>query len=515
MGQTSAQEKKLTKSSLLKHMADIVEPVSYSTSSGDNAIITYAYAKIYPKYTVDDILWTCEDLQTEPENVNFEICYEKHINNVWLKAIIKKLRTGNRFYVSKISDLGGTPIAIANNLKKIKEKSVYLAICREEAMPVELDFSPKEYPFNPNDIEFSDYLKKYTEKLYPILLELIQSSIPVSEMASQAKKVRPLSMKDFSDDFIKFYFIYIKLKSEKNGKVGDMVERFAKSTGISISTAYKRIAWLTAHPTDVATRYDKININRNNSVNLETIKGTKAILFFNNHMNTDYVSGVLYRYVLNLSKMNTKDFPCQNYVDDRKVFYYKVSGTTPFFDILDFCIFYAYENEISIKSVTDFFTIAEKIVWEYTYPSKEIGFKLNAILKSNLLSYGSLCIQDIHHLGSTSERIVKTMEQLLDINCEVSTPSLRLENFDIECLISTYKDLSYLPKKPDGRKNNGRPPLSLSNLPPDFMSFYSEYRKAKAEHLPLTSTVAEYANKHNYAPKTVYSWIYRADRGKL
>lgn len=515
MGNTPLQEKRKTKSSLLRHMASAFEPISYRMDSGSHTVTAYAYAKVYPKYTYNDILWICEDLRVKPEMVNFENCYENHVSSTWLKSIIKILKEGNHFYVSKISDLGGTPIAIANNLKKIKEKGVYLAICREDAMPIELDFSPNEYPFNPDDIEFSEYLKNYTEKLYPILLELIQSHIPTSVTTLQTNKVRPLSIKDFSDDFIKFYFTYIKLKSEKSRKVGSMVENYAKSTGISPSTAYKRIAWLTAHPTEVAARYDKINIHNNNSVDLKNIKEVNAILFFHNHMNTDYISGVLYRFVISLSKKNAKEINYQEYTNERTLFYYKLTGSTSFSDILDFCIFYGYENKISIKSVADFFTMSEKIVWEYSYPSKDINTKLNAILESGLISYGSLYVQDIHHLGSTSERIVKTMVRLLDMTCEISTPNLRLENYDIECLVSLDKDLNCLPKKPDGRKNNGRPPLSLADLPPDFKSFYYKYRKAKAEHLPLTNTVTEYANKHNYAPKTVYSWIYRADRGKL
>lgn len=508
---------KLTKSKLLIHMDYVHEPIFFTKSMNGYTVTVYTYAKIYPEYTVDDILYIAEDLESEPDKVNFEYCYKKHVNNFWLKAIINKLKEGDHFYVSRITDLGGTPNSIISNLKKIKNKGVYFAIFKGDIERIELDFASEKFLYDPDDMEYSDYVKRYTNGLYPVLLELIQSRLSpsTSGLASDLYKTHSLSIADFSDDFIDFYFAYIRLKSEKGSTVGQTVSHFAKKTGISPSTVYKRIAWLNAHPKEVATRYDKIQISQDNTVDLENLNGKKTILFFNYHTDKSYAAKKFYDHVIALSKKFDKNFIYRTYPFGEDLFYYKITGTTSLFDILDFCIFYSFVNEITIKSIEDFYSIANNIVWEYTYPSKEINTKFNAIFKNGLMSYGTLCIQDIHHLGNTSDRIIKAIQLLIDNSIELSTPNLRLVNFDLNYLVEFHKDLRLLESKPDMRKYNRRPMLSIADLPSDFKSFYSDYRKSKSEHRPLSTTVSEYANTHNYAPKTVYSWIYRADRGQL
>ena len=69
----------------------------------------------------------------------------------------------------------------------------------------------------------------------------------------------PVTINDFSDEFLKFYYEYNKIKSETAKRIGTTIQDYSKQIGLSQSTVYKKIAWLNAHPFEVSQRYKHIS----------------------------------------------------------------------------------------------------------------------------------------------------------------------------------------------------------------------------------------------------------------
>ena len=463
----------------------------------------YTYIKLFPETTLLNVIHAAFDFRVDPHFINYEICYKNHISNCLLNEIIKGIDTGNELCVSKLSDLGGTAGSIFSKIKKLRDKK---AILHVSDVLVDFDFSPfikkktNEIVYDSRSYRMLDFfLKIYSDN----------SSINI---AKRRNALHPISIDDFSDDFLRFYYDYTNVKADTTQKVGSKIKDYAKTLGLSANTVYKRIAWLNAHPIEVASRYNRINgIHYNSPVSFSK----ESRIYFNSaetNQKNDF-----YKYVLNLSK-EKRNLSLERYTIENYIFYYKITSNTSLDDIIKFC---DYCNDllyykIDLEEIGDYYKIANQIVWEYSYPSKEVNTKLYSLLSDSsdgsrydFVTYG------FHHLSFSSVKIFDIMKRLFKHYSNICTPELDISDSDFEFLSEIFRNLPKANNTDNKKKKRGRPALKASDLPQQFFPLYNQYMILKQQHKPLNGIVQKISEECGVTPKTAYDWIHRISSNRL
>lgn len=249
----------ISKSDILKHARGIIEPISFIRESvymlpREHTVrsTVYTYMKIFPETTMSEIFHSAFEFRIDEKYITYEICYKNHISNTLLSQILKKIKTGEELHVSKLSDLGGSIRSILSNIKKIRDKEVILHISGSTNVDLTFNFAPIR--------SLNSTAKRYDDTSYKMLDFFLEIYKGNSISSGTPKKASiPVTINDFSDEFLKFYYEYNKIKSETAKRIGTTIQDYSKQIGLSQATVYKKIAWLNAHPLEVSQRYKHIS----------------------------------------------------------------------------------------------------------------------------------------------------------------------------------------------------------------------------------------------------------------
>ena len=505
----------ISKSDILKYARDIIEPISFIRESvyilpREHAVrsTVYTYMKIFPETTMSEILRSAFEFRVDQKYITYEICYKNHISNNLLRQILEKIKTGEKLHVSKLSDLGGSVRSILSNIKKIRDKEVILHISGSTNVDLTFDFAPIR--------SSNSTAKTYDDTSYKMLDFFLEIYKGNSISSSTPKKASiPVTINDFSDEFLKFYYEYNKIKSETAKRIGTTIQDYSKQIGLSQSTVYKKIAWLNAHPFEVSQRYKHISgLNYNESAPFLKKKNRRA---YNIYMDSlkEKEEFTFFNYIVDLSKKK-QNITSDDYIVESYVFYYKVTSDTSLDDIIKFCNYcnnFLYE-QIEMKQIQDYYKLAKKIVWEYSYHSKEVSSKFRKLLCEEFNGC-DIVIQNFSSLSRYPTKLFHIMKKLFTHYGQLCSPRLTISDIDFEFLKEIFENLEKASTASNKPERRGRPRLSRDDLPKDFFPFYNEYKQLKNSQSPLNGIVAKYANESGYSIKTIYDWINRVSQEKL
>ena len=458
------------------------------------------YIKLFPETTFEDITYSALDFNIDPYYITYEICYKNHIANILLNKILSEMEAGNELCVSKLADLGGTVTSIFSTIKKIRERKAILHLFNPGKASIDFDFSPKNPDYDHSSKMLDFFLKIYSDN--------------ADSVVKSKKNIGSININDFSDDFLEFYFEYNKSKSDKSEKTGTRVKEYAKSVGVSSNTIYKRIAWLNAHPFEVVKRYS--NMNFFNEANSYFSKASMSQSFYLGSLEekkkTDF-----YRYVIDLSKKNIY-LNRKSHITQYYIFYYKITSNTSLNDILEFCKYcnsFLY-YEIKLDKIDDYYKIAKRIVWEYSYPSKEVNTKLYELINEN---FGASCLalvtHGFHDLSRSSTKLFRVMKRIFEFYSKIRTPELAIHKSDFEFLEEVFEKLPSSKECCNKIEKRGRPSLKKSDLPDQFIPLYNQYRSLKQKRQPLNGIIRKMSEECGVTQKTIYDWIHKMSSNAL
>ena len=515
-------------------MLEISEPTSFYEEPGKffqkwgaKRKRIYCYAKIYPVHTVVDLKNICRQFMAFYEDINFDICYKNHISNEWLKRILDRLEIGDTLRIATITDLASSPAGFIHQLKKIRDKQCRLELSDLELNDMVLDFSPQfVMPFMKGKQKEPAY-DKTSYLLFDFFSEIYnnsRSSLKAENPVPKWKGRPELTIKDFSNDFIRFYHDYTTAKLKKGQKAGTKVKEFSQLISRSENTIYRRIAWLNAHPAEVLGRYIdlKLETNTPNQIkNPDPAHNDKLVLDVKSEQTqqTDF-----FRYTLTLSKkiepfdiekIHSKDDINGDFYD---IYYYKINGRTSVREILDFCDYYAKNQNIRIQEFSQYYDIADKIIWEYSFPSKEVNIKLYEALAADFVedSIKTLHILDLKNLSSNPNRLYHIFKKIIAAKIlYLEWPDFIASEQEFNAILNFFNMLKSFDIKPKNLTQQGRPRLQKADIPKKFFIFYKEYKALKKAGRPVHGIVNNIALKLDVTPKTIYDWIKRVDRNEI
>lgn len=427
----------------------------------------YYYTKVYKKDEIKYMALFGYAYQVSCQNTNWEACSPSHPNNGKLERILQMAKAGDCICIADIRDIANTLPTLCRNLTALYKSRVNLIV---------------------RDLSITFFHEQNSDDSYKASVAFYNFIRSLNTIANRGEI--PISnVNSYSADFIIFYSNYVNHRNNAD------IEKIAKTEGVSQRTIYRRINYMHAHPFDFLRRCKELGIPITNS---------------------PLHASELYQYVPTCKSTILEQASKKELVpSDNRVWYYaKVYNDSDFEKLYTFF----HQKCISPRMVN----------FERSYNKKTINKKLKLIL-SNFKQYDTLLVPSVFDLSRDIKVIYDVITQLRNksgcfVSEEFSLKFNYMTNFKYlhEYTNEVFSDYFYefftsvyILKQSDKKATSRAPRKCTIKLPRDFSEFYLGYVDSHKRHQRAPITVTEYALEHKVTRKTIYSWIYLVNMGKL